>query len=108
LGGAIAFILAPYLITCLFNLDLNYHYGNGISKTNALLEFFYLLEYLGFIKHDGSHTTAVSVLRASGTLENAQGVLHHSNPATTQIYTATILEEQRLKHASETLIDSQF
>ena len=61
-----------------------------------------------YTAHSLRHTTAVSILRAGGTLENAQGVLRHSNPATTQIYTATILEEQRLKHASETLIDSQF
>ena len=61
-----------------------------------------------YTAHSLRHTTAVSILRAGGTLENAQGVLRHSNPATTQIYTATILEEQRLKHASEQLIDSQF
>ena len=61
-----------------------------------------------YTAHSLRHTTAVSILRAGGTLENAQGVLRHSNPATTQIYTATILEEQRLKHASERLIDSQF
>lgn len=61
-----------------------------------------------YTAHSLRHTTAVSILRAGGTLENAQGVLRHSNPATTQIYTATILEEQRLKYASETLIDGQF
>lgn len=61
-----------------------------------------------YTAHSLRHTTAVSILRAGGTLENAQGVLRHSNPATTQIYTATILEEQRLKNASEFLIDSQF
>lgn len=61
-----------------------------------------------YTAHSLRHTTAVSILRAGGTLENAQGVLRHSNPATTQIYTATILEEQRLKYASESLIDGQF
>jgi len=61
-----------------------------------------------YTAHSLRHTTAVSILRAGGTLENAQGVLRHSNPATTQIYTATILEEQRLKYASENLIDGQF
>ena len=58
-----------------------------------------------FSAHSLRHTTAVNILRAGGTLEDAQGVLRHSNPATTQIYTATIKEEMRLQRAPEELLD---
>jgi integrase/recombinase XerC/integrase/recombinase XerD len=51
---------------------------------------------------------AVNILRAGGTLEQAQESLRHSNPATTQIYTATIKEERRLAHSGEALIDGLF
>lgn len=61
-----------------------------------------------FTAHSLRHTTAVSILRAGGTIENAQGVLRHSTPATTQIYTHTIKEEQRLKNATELMLDTQF
>ena len=61
-----------------------------------------------YTAHSLRHTTAVSILRAGGTLEDAQGILRHSSPATTQIYTATIKEERRLERASEALIDSLY
>lgn len=61
-----------------------------------------------YTAHSLRHTTAVNILRAGGTLEDAQGVLRHSNPATTQIYTATIKEEMRLKHAPEELLDTVY
>lgn len=80
----------------------------GFRRQTLCYNFFFLLEYLFFIKHEGRHPTAVSILRAGDTFENAQGVLRHSKTTTTQIYTATILEEQRLKYASKTLIDCQF
>jgi integrase/recombinase XerD len=54
--------------------------------------------------HSLRHTLAVSILRAGGTLSDAQGVLRHANPATTQIYTRSIDEEMRIKNAPEELI----
>lgn len=61
-----------------------------------------------FTAHSLRHTTAVNILRQGGTIEDAQGVLRHTSPATTQIYTATIKEEMRLKHAPEELLDSVY
>ncbi len=61
-----------------------------------------------FTAHSLRHTTAVNILRAGGSLETAQFTLRHTNPATTQIYTATIKEEQRLKNSGEVLIDNLF
>ena len=61
-----------------------------------------------FTAHSLRHTTAVNILRAGGTLEAAQFTLRHSNPATTQIYTATLNEERRLQNSGEALIDGLF
>lgn len=61
-----------------------------------------------YTAHSLRHTAAVSILRAGGTLDMAQDALRHSNPATTQIYTATIKEERRLKNSGELLIDKLF
>ena len=54
------------------------------------------------------HTAAVNILRAGASLEVAQYTLRHSNPATTQIYTATLREEQRLNNGGETLLDGLY
>ncbi len=56
--------------------------------------------------HSLRHTLAVSILRAGGSLADAQGVLRHANPATTQIYTRAIEEEMRIKNAPEELIEN--
>ena len=61
-----------------------------------------------FTAHSLRHTTAVNILRAGGTLEAAQFTLRHSNPATTQIYTATLNEERRLQNSGEALLDSLY
>lgn len=61
-----------------------------------------------FSAHSLRHTTAVNILRAGGSIQNAQDVLRHASPATTQIYTATIHEELRLKDAPEELLDSVY
>lgn len=58
--------------------------------------------------HSLRHTLAVSILRAGGTLADAQGVLRHANPATTQIYTRSIDEEMRIKNAPEELIEKLY
>lgn len=59
-----------------------------------------------FTAHSLRHTAAVNILRAGGTLEQVQFSLRHANPATTQIYTATLREEQRLTNGGETLLES--
>lgn len=61
-----------------------------------------------FTAHSLRHTTAVSILRAGGTLEDCQLTLRHSNPATTEIYTAFADEERRLERNVEGLIDDLF
>lgn len=66
------------------------------------------LDERSFTAHSLRHTTAVNILRAGGSLETAQFTLRHSNPATTQIYTATLNEERRLKNSGEALLDSLF
>jgi integrase/recombinase XerC/integrase/recombinase XerD len=66
------------------------------------------LDERSFTAHSLRHTTAVNILRAGGSLETAQFTLRHSNPATTQIYTATLDEERRLKNSGEALIDSLY
>lgn len=61
-----------------------------------------------FTAHSLRHSTAVNILRAGGSLEDIQGVLRHTNPATTQIYLESVKEEQRLKNATEKLLDNIF
>lgn len=61
-----------------------------------------------YTAHSLRHTTAVNILRAGGSLEQAQFTLRHTNPATTQIYTATLNEERRLQNSGEALIDSLY
>ncbi len=61
-----------------------------------------------FTAHSLRHTAAVNILRAGGTLEMAQYTLRHTNPATTQIYTATLREEQRLNNGGENLLDGLY
>lgn len=61
-----------------------------------------------YTAHSLRHTTAVNILRAGGTLENAQHTLRHSSPVTTQIYTETLEEERRLKNSGEALLDSMY
>lgn len=61
-----------------------------------------------FTAHSLRHTAAVNILRAGGSLEMAQYTLRHTNPATTQIYTATLREEQRLNNGGETLLDGLY
>ena len=61
-----------------------------------------------FTAHSLRHTTAVTILKNGGNLTDAQTLLRHTSPTTTQIYTESIKEELRLKDAPETLIDNAF
>lgn len=66
------------------------------------------LDNRAFTAHSLRHTTAVNILRAGGSLEQVQYTLRHANPATTQIYTATLREEQRLTNGGEKLLDKLY
>lgn len=66
------------------------------------------LDNRAFTAHSLRHTAGTNVLRAGGSIEQVQYMLRHSNPATTQIYTATLREEQRLNNGGETLLDNLY
>jgi integrase/recombinase XerC/integrase/recombinase XerD len=66
------------------------------------------LDDKAYTAHSLRHTTAVNILRSGGSLETAQMTLRHSNPATTQIYTATLEESRRLENSGEALIDNLY
>ena len=61
-----------------------------------------------FTAHSLRHTTAVTILKAGGDITQAQAVLRHTTPTTTQIYTESIKEELRLANSPEMLIDNAF
>ena len=66
------------------------------------------LDERSFTAHSLRHTAIVNCRRAGGTLEQAQGMARHTNPATTQIYDAIFREEQRLQNSGEALIDKLY
>ena len=66
------------------------------------------LDERSFTAHSLRHTTATSILRATGDLELTRLTMRHSNPATTLIYTSTLDEERRLKNSGEALIDNLY
>jgi len=61
-----------------------------------------------FTAHSLRHTTACSLIRSGASLEEIQGVLRHTNPATTQIYLSSIADETRLNRNTEALLDRVF
>ena len=61
-----------------------------------------------YTAHSLRHTTACSLIRSGASLEEIQGVLRHTNPATTQIYLSTVAEETRLRRNTEALLDRAF
>lgn len=63
------------------------------------------LDNKAFTAHSLRHTVGTNILRAGGTLEQAQMCLRHANPATTQIYARMALNERRLSDGGETLLD---
>lgn len=58
-----------------------------------------------YTAHSLRHTTAVTILRNGGSLLDAQRVLRHTNPNTTQIYIKSIEEEDRLNAPAEAILD---
>lgn len=61
-----------------------------------------------YTAHSLRHTTACAILKHGGQLTDAQGVLRHASPVTTQIYTESIAEEMRLQRAPEAMLDAAF
>jgi integrase/recombinase XerC/integrase/recombinase XerD len=66
------------------------------------------LDNKAFTAHSLRHTAGTNILRAGGTLEQAQMVLRHANPATTEIYARMALEERRFINGGEDLLDSLY
>lgn len=61
-----------------------------------------------FTAHSLRHTVGTNILRAGGTLEQAQMTLRHSNPATTEIYARMALQERRFTNGGEALISDLY
>lgn len=61
-----------------------------------------------FTAHSLRHTVGTNILRAGGTLEQAQMTLRHANPATTEIYARMALTERRFTDGGEGLIDRAY
>jgi len=61
-----------------------------------------------FTAHSLRHTAGCTILEAGGSLSDAQAVLRHSDPATTQMYVKTMERIQRIKTPPEALIDNIF
>lgn len=78
---------------------------SGICKTGLRAVG---LDSHSFTAHSLRHTTAVEILKRGGNLSQAQAVLRHTNPNTTQIYVESIKEDLRLQNAPETLLDNAF
>ncbi len=66
------------------------------------------LDSRNFTAHSLRHTTATTILKQGGTLEDVQNVLRHRNSDTTRIYVESIKKEMRLQHRPEALIDNAF
>lgn len=61
-----------------------------------------------FTAHSLRHTTAVAILKHGGSITDVQGVLRHTSPVTSQIYTESVKEELRLQNAPELTLDDAF
>lgn len=62
------------------------------------------LDNRSYTAHSLRHTTAVTILRGGGSLEQAQFTLRHANISTTQIYTHTLDEERRMSASGESIV----
>lgn len=66
------------------------------------------LDNRNFTAHSLRHTTATTILKHGGTLEDAQDVLRHRSSDTTHIYVESIKKEMRLQNRPEAIIDNAF
>ena len=58
-----------------------------------------------FTAHSLRHTAGTNILRAGGSLEQAQMMLRHASPATTEIYARMALKERRFTSGGELLLN---
>lgn len=61
-----------------------------------------------YTAHSLRHTTACALLNSGASVTDVQQVLRHSSPATTEIYLASIKEDNRIKTNTEALLDNVF
>ena len=66
------------------------------------------LDDRAFTAHSLRHTVGTNILRAGGSLEQAQMTLRHANPATTEIYARMALKERRFTNGGEDIIDKAY
>lgn len=66
------------------------------------------LEGHEYSAHSLRHTTAVTIIRQGGDLNDVQRVLRHASQVTSQVYTASIEQEVRLDSNPEALLDDAF
>ena len=66
------------------------------------------LEGHEYSAHSLRHTTAVTIIRQGGDLNDVQRVLRHASQVTSQVYTASIEQEVRLDSNPESLLDDAF
>ena len=66
------------------------------------------LDNKAFTAHSLRHTVGTNILRAGGSLEQAQMTLRHANPATTEIYARMALKERRFTNGGEDIIDRAY
>lgn len=66
------------------------------------------LDNKAFTAHSLRHTAGTNILRAGGSLEQAQMTLRHANPATTEIYARMAMNERRFTQGGEALLDNLY
>jgi integrase/recombinase XerC/integrase/recombinase XerD len=97
----------------LFISDSNNSKGKRLTTKTISSTAKYGLRHIGldgheFTAHSLRHTCAETILRAGGTIQDAQGVLRHASSVTTQIYIQSLSEEKRLLNPAENLIETMF
>ena len=89
------------------------HRGERMSPRSVQRLCKEALRSVGLDGHDYSahslrHTTAVTIIRQGGDLNDVQRVLMHASQVTSQVYTASIEQEVRLDSNPESLLDDAF
>ena len=89
------------------------HRGERMSPRSVQRLCKEALRSVGLDGHDYSahslrHTTAVTIIRQGGDLNDVQRVLRHASQVTSQVYTASIEQEVRLDSNPEALLDNAF
>lgn len=89
------------------------HRGERVSTRTIQRLCKEALRAIGLDSHEYSahslrHTTAVTIIRKGGDLNDVQRVLRHASQVTSQVYTASIEQEVRLDSNPEALLDDAF